>query len=172
LELYSGNASLLSSSQQNVVRIQNQPIPFRGTLVVAGIRYAQQVDLSEALRFGGKKHVPIDFVEQTYEMDAEGNIEFNLGQESTGFGTRSAGEPVRRRLLNLARVSGKHRIIVDCGDAPLISSSYADEVVGKLFAELGAISFSQRFNFKNLDPLVEQLINKAVSQRLGGTSSG
>jgi len=37
-----------------------------------------------------------------------------------------------------------------------------------MFVELGPLEFSQRFGFRNIDPLVRQLIDKAVTQRVRG----
>ena len=164
-EVYSGNAWLVSSPQQGL-HIRDQQIPFRGSLIIASIKYAQPVDLSNALRFGEKKHTPVDFVESQYETDDEGNLEFNLTAESDGFGSRAAGEPVRRKLANLSRLYPDKRIKVNLGDVPLISSSYADEVFGKMFVSMGPVRFSRQISFKNIDPLVEQLINKAIMQRM------
>jgi anti-sigma regulatory factor (Ser/Thr protein kinase) len=164
-EVYSGNAWLVSSPQQGL-HIRDQQIPFRGSLIIASIRYAQPIDLSDALSFSGKKHTPVDFVEMQYETDNEGNLEFNLTAESAGFGSRSAGEPIRRKLVNLSRLHPDKKIVVNFGEVPLISSSYADEVFGKMFATMGPVSFSQQIGFRNVDPLVEQLINRAIIQRM------
>jgi anti-sigma regulatory factor (Ser/Thr protein kinase) len=57
-ELYTGNAWLVSSVQQGL-HVRSQTIPFRGTLLVASIRYAQPIDLSDALQFRGKRHLPV-----------------------------------------------------------------------------------------------------------------
>ena len=164
-EVYSGHGWLISSKQHEL-RIGNQPIPYNGTIVIGTLRYAQPVDLSDALEFRGRKHTPVDFVEVEYETDVHGNIEFSLTAESAGFGSRAAGERVRRKLVNLARLSEAGKIVVDFDEVPLISSSYADEVFGKLFVEMGPIEFAQTFTFKNIDVVVRQLIDRAVAQRV------
>lgn len=163
-EIYSGYASLTCSSLHGL-HIRQEQVPFNGTLVVSSINYAQPVDLSKALMFKGRGHIPTDYIELHYQEDDVGNIQFTLAEESSGFGSRAAGDPVRRKLLNLVRVISKGRIVVDFSDVPLISSSYADEIFGKLFVELGPIEFSRHFDFKNVDPLVRQLIDKAITQR-------
>ena len=61
------------------------------------------------------------------------------------------------------------RIVIDFSGIPLISSSFADEVLGKLFVEIGPVNFAQRFEFRNLDSTVKQLIDKAISQRVAST---
>jgi len=132
-EIFSGRAHLFSSPDHGL-SIQDTAIPFAGTLVVSKIPYLRTIDLSEALVFGGKKYMPVDLVELEYEADAQGNVDFFLGRESGGgFGSRQAGEPVRKKLLNIARLDGINRITIDFSDIPLLSSSYADEVFGKMF---------------------------------------
>ena len=48
----------------------------------------------------------------------------------------------------------------------LISSSFADEVFGLLFAELGPIRFGNLCQFKNVDPTVQALIDRSIYQRM------
>ncbi len=56
--------------------------------------------------------------------------------------------------------------MVELQDIALVSSSFADEVFGKLFAELGPIDFSRRIELRNVDPLVKNLIDRAIYQRM------
>jgi len=164
-EIFSGRSHLFGSPQSGL-SIQDSQVPFHGTLVTSHIRYADDLDLTDALVFKGKRHVPTDLIELEYETDEVGNVDFVLNKESGGFGSRQAGEPVRKKLLNLSRLSGIEKITVDFSGIPLVSSSYADEVFGKMFIELGPIEFAQHFTFRNIDPLVRQLIDKAVTQRM------
>ena len=62
-------------------------------------------------------------------------------------------------------------IYIDFSDVALVSSSFADEVVGKLFVELGPLAFMQRFAFRNVAPTVKQLVDKAISQRISASGS-
>ena len=168
--IFSGNASL-ASTPQGGLHIQNEPIPFAGTLVIGSINYADPVDLSEALHFAGKKHNPIDFVDLAFDEDAASNVHFLLAKEAQGLGSRAAGDPVRRRLSNLSRLAREGRIIVGLTGTPIMSSSFADEVFGKLYAEMGIVGFSRHIELRNVDPLVRQLIEKAVNQRISSMSS-
>jgi anti-sigma regulatory factor (Ser/Thr protein kinase) len=164
MSIVSGHASLYASVRDGL-RIGDQVIPFNGTLVTARIGYSDKVDLSDALVFAGKRHVPTDYIETHFEEDKDGNVKFVLKNESEGFGSRSAGEPVRRKLLNVIRALSNGRAIVDFEDVVLVSSSYADEVLGKLFIELGPIEFMRRVELTNLDPLVKSLVERAIVQR-------
>jgi anti-sigma regulatory factor (Ser/Thr protein kinase) len=160
------NYAQLNSSERNGLHIRTNSIPINGTLVSSRIGYGDTLDLSDALNFAGKSHVPTDYIETHFEEDEDGNVHFIIRDETDGFGSRSAGEPVRRKLINLVKGLVKGQIILDFSDVPLISSSYADEVVGKLFLELGPIEFMSRIKLANLDPLVGNLIDRAVSQRM------
>jgi hypothetical protein len=55
--------------------------------------------------------------------------------------------------------------VIDFADVPLVSSSFADEVLGKLFVELGPLTFMQRFEMRNVQTTVKQLVDKAIAQR-------
>jgi hypothetical protein len=63
-------------------------------------------------------------------------------------------------------VDKRNAIIFDFSNVPLISSSFADEVFGKLFLEFGALEFMRRCSFEHVDPTVQKLIDKAVAQRM------
>ena len=164
-ELYSGYASLVSTPQDGLMAIRRESIPFNGSLVTTRIGYGKPLDLKDALTFDSKPYVPLDIIDLDYKEDEEGNVTVHLKQESGGFGSRKAGEPVRRKINNLSRIVDSGHVIIDFSDIPLMSSSYADEVFGKLFVEVGPIEFSRRFELRNLDDLVEDLINKAIMQR-------
>jgi anti-sigma regulatory factor (Ser/Thr protein kinase) len=156
----------LTSSEIKGVHTKTNNVPINGTLVSARIGYGNSMDLSDALEFSGKPHIPSDYIDLHYQQDTEGNIQFNISEESDGFGSRSAGEPVRRKLLNLVKILGSGRIVVDFSDVLLISSSYADEVIGKLFVELGPLEFMSKIQLKNVDNLVKNLIDRAIDQRM------
>jgi hypothetical protein len=96
-------------------------------------------------------------------------ILFTMKNEAKSFGSRLAGEPVRTRLKNLYKMSNGEKIIIDCEGIPLISSSFADEVFGKLFVEIGPLGFMQKFEFVNIRHTVRQLIDKAIAQRIAVT---
>ncbi len=164
LNIYSGYSTLISTP--NSVQILTERIPVIGTLVSAKIGYSDTVDLSDALTFKGKVHEPTDYIDAHFDQDKEGNIKFILKSETSGFGSRVAGEPVRRKLKNLVGCLNGGQIIIDAEGVPFVSSSFADEVFGKLFLELGALTFSAKIKMINLDKLVAGLIDKAIMQRM------
>ena len=148
------------------LRIATERIPYEGTLVAAQIDFSVPRLLEEALSFGGKAHQLTDYVELRYEQHGTEDLLFKLADESLSFGSRVAGAPVRKKLLNLARMCTGRRIVLDFSGVPLVSSSYADEVVGKLFVELGPLEFMQRFQFRSIDQTARQLVDRAIAQRM------
>jgi hypothetical protein len=167
--LQSARAKLVFTRGKGL-QVTTEKVPFEGTLIDAQVNFSDPRLLSEALKFGGKVHVPAaDYVEMRYEnLDTE-EVRFLILKEAPSFRSRLGGTPVRYRLQNLAGMYPGQKIIIDFADVPLISSSFADEVFGKLFLEMGPIAFLQRFEFVNFATIVRQLIDRAISQRLSST---
>jgi len=164
-QVESGYGKLMFTDREGL-RISSERIPYEGTMVAAQIDFSVPRLLEEALSFGGAVYKRTDYVELKYEQHGTDDLLFTFAQESASFGSRVAGAPVRKKLLNLAGMCPGRRILLDFGGIPLVSSSFADEVVGKLFAELGPLAFMQRFEFRNIEPTVRQLVDRAIAQRM------
>ena len=78
-------------------------------------------------------------------------------------GSRRGGEKVRRALENMLR--DQDHVILDFQGVSVISSSFADEVFGRLFVELGPRVFMSRIVLRNVDPTIDGLIDRAIVQR-------
>jgi hypothetical protein len=167
LHIYSCNARL--NYAKNELRLTQEDVPFKGTLLTASLDSSNPDALGEALQFGERQYIPLDYVETHFEMGSSDAVLFRLAQESESFGSRVAGDPVRTKLANLVHMNPGRRIVVDLEDVPLISSSFADEVFGKLFVALGPVRFGQVLDIHGLSSTVRSLIDKAIVQR---TSSG
>lgn len=161
----SGHARL-KFNKQNGLSIDNQTIPYSGTLVVATIDFSDPSLLANALKFKGKVHTPVDFVEINYEQNATGDILFVLKDESGSFGSRVSGKPIRNKISNLLKMSGQGVVEVDFTGVPLLSSSFADEAFGKLFLMIGPVGFMQRIRLVNMMDTTEAIVNKAIAQRM------
>lgn len=159
----------LSYDENRGLHIKTEQIPYNGTLVVATVDCSRPGVLQDALKFEGQKYLPTDRIEMKYEAGAPEAFSFMLAEETSSFGSRPAGEPVRNKLANLAAMcSGNRRVVLDFKDVPLVSSSFADEAFGKLFLQMGAIRFMQTFEFHNISDTVRSLIDKAIAQRATG----
>ena len=98
-----------------------------------------------------------------YQSESDAII-FVVDAELTAYGSRDAGRMARTKIENLMD-SGRLAIEFDFSKIKLISSSFADEVFGKLFEALGETRYEQLCRFKNVDPTVSGLIDRAVNQR-------
>ena len=96
----SGHARLIQSKKSGL-HVHNHKIPYSGTVIVASIDFTNPKLLQEALQFGGKQYTPTDYIETHFEESSSGDINFVLKDESISLGSRLAGTPVRRKLLNL-----------------------------------------------------------------------
>lgn len=164
-QVESGHGKLIYTEKSGL-RVTSEKIPFDGTLVAAQIDFSVPQLLENALQFGGKQFIPVDFVELNYEQGDTRSIRFVMINESNSFGSRIAGAPVRVKLINLAKMCPGQKVVIDFTDIHLISSSFADEVLGKLFVELGPLTFMQRFELSNIEPTVKHLVDKAIAQRM------
>jgi anti-sigma regulatory factor (Ser/Thr protein kinase) len=160
----SGNVVLRRRSSG--LHVARNNIPIRGTFVRASINYGFEQLLEKALVFKGKSHDPTgDYVERIYQA-MDDLVHFKVAQELNAFGTRDAGRFARTQIENLMD-RGRAKISFDFEGIHLISSSFADEVFGKIFVNLGPIRFGQLCQFTNVDPTVQTLIDRAITQRIG-----
>ncbi len=132
------------------------------TSIDISFNYNNDISVSKAL--GG--YVPSD-IRYEDKLDDNNCFHFILTNESTGFGTRMAGERVRNKVLNyLKRVDTPTKINIDFEGVSLISSSFADEFIGKMIAELGFFRFTKLIVLTNVCNNVEVILNRSVSQRM------
>jgi hypothetical protein len=164
-EIVSGHGYLTSFGQN--IRFGEERQLYPGTVVASRIDCSKPDLLHRALRFGGEPHEPAyDYIEQVYE-NAEGeDFVFKLDAESASLGSREAAGAIVTKLNNLLKMNQSGKIIVDFNDVFIISSSFADEVFGKLFKNMGPTNFMNRISLVNMDETVRALIDRAIHQRM------
>lgn len=147
------------------VSYKHEKVPFSGTMVDATIDLADPGLLEQALKFRGKLHRPTDIIEYKYETNDLKFINFVILEEARSFASRAAGKPVRTKLKNICDMCQGQKIILDFSGVSVISSSFADEVFGMLFVELGPMRFMSTLSFHNASPTVVGLIDRAIALR-------
>lgn len=165
-QIESGHARLLFRPGEYGLEIRDQKVPVNGTLVIAKINFSDPDLLKDALNFSGKSYTPVDYIETRYEDSGTDVLCLKLSEEAQSFGSRVAGTPIQNKIYNLINMCPGQPIEIDFLQVPLISSSFADEVFGKLFVKLGPLAFMQRIRFKNVEHTARMLIDKAISQRV------
>lgn len=136
------------------------------TIVDFQIDYSKGMSLSKAL--GG--HEPINLRLEEL-VDDHGVLTFRLRDKSSGTGTRSSGERIRNELVNLHTSTGSI-IEIDFDMVSVISSSFADEVIGKLVSKFGFFGFNQIFRLRNMNSLIQSIVNRSVAQRMSQSFVG
>lgn len=139
LHIHSGYARLAYEGEQ--LRLADEAIRYSGTLIVACMDCSKPTALADALRFSDTKYEPLDYIDTHYETRDSDNLIFRMHEEALSYGSRTAGDPVRTKLHNLIYMNPGRRIVVDLSEVQLVSSSFADEVFGKLFKALGPLRF-------------------------------
>ena len=163
-KIHSGHGILLYASEK--LRLKNVTENFRGTYINAQIHCDRPDLLDEILQFDGKKHSSTDLIENKFETSEDNIIHFKLIDNTKSTGSRESGLRVRRTIRNLFEMDRKKKISIDMEGIAIMSSSFADEVFGKLVKEIGIVRFTQSFTMINISKINENLIDRAISQRM------
>jgi uridylate kinase len=107
----------------------------------------------------------VDLVELRYEQDDD-TLKFAIRDEAESLGSRRSGFEVRTKIKNLLKFQEKAKIVCDMSGVGLMSSSFADEVFGKLASEMGLDTYKRRVMVINATRINAMLIGRAIEQRL------
>ena len=158
------NRGVLQRAGTEKLKTWKPQSPYMGTSVRCKIGLDESGLLERALRFKGRSHdPPFDFVEREFENDSGILVIRMSDKASLHFGSRKGGKHIRQVLQNLLR--GQPTIVVDFEGVGVFTSSFADEVFGRLFVSMGPRAFMTRIRMRNVDPTVEGLIDRAILQR-------
>lgn len=165
-EVLSGNGRF-KATLDNTTKRKYKEIKYNGTMVSGEINIIDNFSISTALDFNGKgNYEPLNIIDYKYEFEHIDALQLKMKEENTGFGSRKSGYQIRNKVENLINSKPGYPLFIDWAGVPVISSSFADELIGKLFKKMGAMSFSSIIRNINMEPLVTSLLDKAVSQRL------
>lgn len=144
---------------------------FRGTFVFLELRTDSALDLEAALDFGQGGGILWDYVDAHYSPSS-GEVRLVVATEAVGVGSRQAGSALRTKIKNLLSAQPDCRIVLDWQGVEIPSSSFADEVVGRLYVELGPLSFNGRIQMENLAPAPRRIIERVMLQRAAQALDG
>lgn len=163
--IHSGYARLDLWSDAEQPDAHEEIIPCNGTLVVGGIDLSVRDILRRALRFKDRPYEPVDAIELNYESGSAEEIELSVRDEVLSFGSRQAAEPFRRKLENLLSLAPGRRIRLNFSGVDIVSSSFADEVFGKLFVRIGAVAFANAIAIEGANADIRGLVDRAIFKR-------
>ena len=166
--VYSGSSLMrqefLSASRPELRRYTPVLGPHQGTIVELQLRMDRPVDLEKAL---GQKR-PVTILE--LEHDVEGEFVFTVADEAANLGTRESGRQIRNKVRNLTQVEDE-RVAIDFSGVEMVSSSFADEFVAKLAAEVGRDAFYRRYVLRGMNSSVKAIVLPTLWLRLEGSRS-
>jgi anti-sigma regulatory factor (Ser/Thr protein kinase) len=146
------------------ISLRRNTIYFNGTFVQLQLPTNAPIDLPSAL-WG---HSPASYVELKFTNDA-GEIVFDPRTYASSFGNRITGQKLRIVVLNLIMQNQGKVVAVRMDHISILASSFADELFGKLFVELGPIDYSSLIKLVGINPLCKGIINQAISERVAET---
>lgn len=126
--------------------------------------YSNNISIENALIFNGQIYTPISLRIENME-NIDGNIRILIKEESNGTGTRQAAMRIKNKILNILSEEPKN-IILDFSGVSVISSSYADELLAKLFCNLGLFQFNRIIQIEGLTEEQQLILQRSVIQRI------
>lgn len=119
------------------------------------------VSIAEALN----GHCPANLRIENMEDDETKTIRYRLKDQAGGTGTRQSGERIRNEILNMTKESS-YLIVIDFHGISVVSSSFADELIGKLVVKLGFTGFTQRIQLVGMNDFIAPVVDRSVAQRI------
>jgi anti-sigma regulatory factor (Ser/Thr protein kinase) len=130
-----------------------------GTTVDFQLNVGKPVSLGDALNYEPVNH----FLENLESADGEHVL--TIRDQAGGAGSRVAARELKRLVMNVLNDGAPH-VVLDFEGQAVVSSSFADEVIGKMFAEMGFNVFNQRLKLRNMNATVSTLIDRAIARRV------
>lgn len=153
LSLSEGELRTFSSIQM----INNEQ---QATTVNFTLNLANDVSIKEALN--GHELVDMYIEQMEDEFD---RLIFKVSEATSGTGTRQSGFKIKNEVLNLYKKS-KKPVVIDFSEIGIISSSFADEFIGKLVIEMGFFQFQTIFTLTNMNSTIQTIVQRSLSQRM------
>lgn len=130
------------------------------TMIDFQLDYSSPIDIAQALN----GNVPLDFWLESHENE-KGDITLDVAKESNGTGTRKSAEKMRNVVINCLKEQA-NTVCLDFQNVSMLSSSYADELIGKLVASLGFSKFMEYIVLSHLNAFNAAIVNRSVGQRM------
>ena len=166
LSIYSGRTYLAYDFSTGKEKISNNLAVISNddlcTRIDFMLNFKNPTNIEKALDYKPFEKISRDIEQMTNDY---GQIVYNVLKESNGaLGTRVDGKRLRNHLINTIRNS-EGTIIIDFSEVKMITSSFADEFIGKTIYEIGLVQFCSKIKIVGANKYVEGLVNKAIIYR-------
>jgi len=94
-----------------------------------------------------------------------GDHVIQIRQQAGGAGSRAAARELRTYIANILN-EGAPFVTLDFDGQSVVSSSFADEVIGKLVVDMGFMTFNSRVRLINMTPTVTTLLDRSIALRI------
>jgi hypothetical protein len=135
-----------------------------GTTVGFQLKVDKPVSIGTALNYE-----PANMFLESLESD-EGEHVIDIHNQAGGAGSRLAARELKTLIVNVLNEGAGHVVLNFEGQA-VVSSSFADEVIGKMFLEMGFNAFNQRIKLRNMNGTVATLVDRAIARRMAQPNS-
>lgn len=163
LTISSGGAALYfnraTGHAQSVPKIRVLDRNSPGTFIDAQIDASIEVQMSEM--FNGSS--PVNLRVESFE-DEDGAVRVSLKNMRLGAGTRESGELARIYTMNLINEISAP-LIIDFSEVGIVSSSFADEYIAKLYLQLGAEKFNGSIRLHGMNETNTIIVRSVLAQR-------
>ncbi len=158
--LWSGNAALIIH-QDGAREYLTMPY-FKGTAIDWRMPTQTRLNLQDVLKI---KNEPLTLLWDKYDIEV-GVLRFRIADEAKSFIDRPTGKRLRTRLLNLTRDAVTKRCIVDFEGVRMVTSSFADELLGKFAVLVGEDRYKRFVRLDNVNEVILGIVNGAIQERL------
>jgi hypothetical protein len=132
-----------------------------GTGVVLNFHLDRPIDLRRTFIAG----TALDYIERQAEAAAHDGL--LIREQASSTRSRGPARQLRHKVLAmLPDIEGP--LHLDFTGVEIAASSFLDELLGRLAASLGEEEFRRRIQVGNMTPLVGQIANVVIGQRLRG----
>lgn len=148
--------------------IERLPFPSRDngtTTVDFQLDTSQPISIVEALRgHDSRGHSPVSIYLEQFETESD-FLSYPLAEQASGTGTRASGARIRNEIVNLQTTTTRP-VILDFSGVSIVSSSFADELIGKLIVHYGFVAFTQTIHLRNMNQAIQSIVQRSVTQRM------
>lgn len=155
-----GGLSLIKGNMKTFTEIQMLSPMQQATTVNFNLNLNKEISIKEALKGHELTDMYIENMEDEFDR-----IIFKVVEATSGTGTRQSGLKLKNEVINLFKKT-KKPVIIDFAEIGIISSSFADEFIGKMVVELGFFQFQKIFTLTNMNETIQTIVQRSLSQRL------